>query len=283
MEEKAMPITEFSPGTLENLRFYVYWLRDPRDKAVFYVGKGEGNRVFQHIKCLEKGAEPDEETDKEQRIREIAEAGLAVEHVIVRHNMDEEDALMLEAVLIDMLPPLGIPLTNQVEGHGTGDYGIASPEMLEAVYAAKELVIPDGLNVLFISANAQFRNEKGTLLERTQIAWKVDPAKAGEIHMVLVHANGLVRGCFVPDPDGWRKKSQEFPTDKLMQYEPKPGRMAWIPARKKYFPQLDKDIPGRFGFLGMEAAPDVAGEYVLRRMPEKYRKSSGQPIQYYKG
>ena len=67
-----MSITEFSPGTVENLRSYVYWLRDPRDNKVFYVGKGEGNRVFQHIKCLEKGAEPGEETDKEQRIREIA-------------------------------------------------------------------------------------------------------------------------------------------------------------------------------------------------------------------
>lgn len=279
-----MPIHEFSPGTMEKLRYYVYWLRDPRDSAIFYVGKGEGNRVFQHIKCLEAGAKPGGETEKEQRIRAIAQAGLAVEHVIVRHDMDEKDALLLEAVLIDMLPSLGIALTNLVGGHGTGAYGANTPEMLEAVYAAKELVIPDGLNVLFISANVEVRNTDTdkSLLERTQAAWKVSLARACDIHMVLVHANGLVRGCFVPDPHGWQKKKQEFPTDKLAQYEPRPGCMAWVPARKKYF-RLDKDIPDRFGFLGMEAPTDVASEYLLRAVPERYRQAKGQPVQYYKG
>ena len=278
-----MPISVFSPGTVEKLRYYVYWLRDPRNEAIFYVGKGEGNRVFQHIKCLEPGARPGEETEKEKRIRAIAEAGFMVEHAIVRHNMDEASALMLEAVLIDMLPSLGISLTNQVKGHGSGEYGVASPELLEAVYAAKELAIPEGLNVLFISANVQFRNAKGTLLERTQAAWKVALARACGVNMVLVHADGLVRGCYVPDPTGWQDKSQQFPTDKLVQYEPKPGCMAWIPARQKYFPLLEKDIPDRFGFLGMEASPEVAGEYLLRAVPERYRQASGQPVQYYKG
>lgn len=280
-----MQLTAFSPGVVEKLRYYVYWLRDPRDKAVFYVGKGEGNRVFQHMKCLDAGVRPGEEAEKEKRIHAIAQAGLAVEHVIVRHNMDENEALMLEAVLIDVLPSLGIPLTNQVGGHGTGNYGAVTPEMLEAVYAAQELVVPNGLNVLLISANVEARNtDTGkSLLERTQVAWKVALARAGEVNMVLVHANGLVRGCYVPDPTGWQAKMRKFPADKLLQYEPKPGCMAWIPARKRYFPLLDNDIPDRFGFLGLEADPEVAGEYLLRAVPERYRQAKGQPVQYYKG
>lgn len=37
-----------SPYVAEQLGWYVYLLRDPRDAEVFYVGKGRGNRVFAH-------------------------------------------------------------------------------------------------------------------------------------------------------------------------------------------------------------------------------------------
>jgi hypothetical protein len=104
-----MKLTTFTPGVAEKLRHYVYWLRDPRDHAVFYVGKGHGDRMFQHAKCLEAGAKPGDETEKEQRLREIAEAGYEVEYAIIRHNMNEDEALLLEAALIDVLPSLGLP------------------------------------------------------------------------------------------------------------------------------------------------------------------------------
>lgn len=38
----------FSQSVIEKLKYYVYLLQDPRDNSVFYVGKGVGNRVFQH-------------------------------------------------------------------------------------------------------------------------------------------------------------------------------------------------------------------------------------------
>jgi len=278
-----MTVTQFSPGTAEKLRHYVYWLRDPRDGAVFYVGKGEGNRVFHHVKCLEADAADDEETEKEQRIRAITSAGLAVQHHIVRHNLNEDEALLLEAVLIDALPSLGIPLTNLMEGHGTGKHGLASPEELEALYAAKELLIPDGLNVIFINVNVQFRKAGEDLLEHAQAAWKINLDNARKVNMVVVHAGGLVRGCYVPDMDAWRKLREQFPSDKLKQYQPEPGCMPWIPARKKYFPRLDKDLPDRLGFLGKDADPAEAGEYYLRAVPERYTQSKGAPILYYKG
>jgi len=31
------------------MKFYVYRLIDPRSGVTFYVGKGQGNRVFTHI------------------------------------------------------------------------------------------------------------------------------------------------------------------------------------------------------------------------------------------
>lgn len=40
----------FSQRVIEKLSYYLYFLQDPRDNSVFYVGKGFGNRVFQHQK-----------------------------------------------------------------------------------------------------------------------------------------------------------------------------------------------------------------------------------------
>ncbi len=42
-------INEFPSEVIEDLKFYVYRLIDPRNGETFYVGKGVGNRVFHHM------------------------------------------------------------------------------------------------------------------------------------------------------------------------------------------------------------------------------------------
>jgi hypothetical protein len=39
----------FAPLQIERLGKYIYVLRDPRDKKLFYVGQGTANRVFNHF------------------------------------------------------------------------------------------------------------------------------------------------------------------------------------------------------------------------------------------
>ena len=45
-----MLIDHFSPETIEKVGHYVYRLIDPRNGNTFYVGVGQGNRVFEHVK-----------------------------------------------------------------------------------------------------------------------------------------------------------------------------------------------------------------------------------------
>ena len=44
----AMEVPQFSQKAQEELKYYVYCLVDPRDRKIFYIGKGIGNRVFAH-------------------------------------------------------------------------------------------------------------------------------------------------------------------------------------------------------------------------------------------
>ena len=43
-------VNAFNQQTIESLAYYVYALIDPRDNRIFYIGKGKGNRIFQHAK-----------------------------------------------------------------------------------------------------------------------------------------------------------------------------------------------------------------------------------------
>lgn len=92
--------------------YYVYVLIDPRDARVFYVGKGTGERLLAH------GLEADLERERGQsrktsRIREIRAAGKEPLVEVVRHGLEETEAYLVEASLIDVLPNL----TNIVKGH----------------------------------------------------------------------------------------------------------------------------------------------------------------------
>ena len=47
-KEEFVERKSFPPGVAEQLKWYVYRLIDPRNGETFYVGKGKGDRVFEH-------------------------------------------------------------------------------------------------------------------------------------------------------------------------------------------------------------------------------------------
>lgn len=85
-------------------KFYVYTRSDPRTKAVFYVGKGTGNRAWMHTKDARKGKVLNRA--KHSKIMAILKARLEPMITIVKRFVEEIDALNHEAHLIASLPYL---------------------------------------------------------------------------------------------------------------------------------------------------------------------------------
>lgn len=93
--------------------FYVYQLVDPRCGTVFYVGKGKGQRRFDHCRAVRSGRI--DNPRKYRRIREILDNNLEPIARIVRGGLTERDAITLERCMLARLGPGG-NLTNMIAG-----------------------------------------------------------------------------------------------------------------------------------------------------------------------
>lgn len=131
-------LEDFDQGILDVLKGYIYALRDPRDKKVFYVGKAGGkenqgnDRVQRHFEearaamnkpCVNQSA-------KVRRILDIWAADEEVEWFIVRHGLENTECLFhIEAALIDILAESqNGPALNDQNGHYAVDHGLLMPE-----------------------------------------------------------------------------------------------------------------------------------------------------------
>jgi uncharacterized protein len=235
----------FPPEVIPKLKIYVYRLIDPRNGETFYVGKGQGNRVFAHIHD-EMSQEGDDLGDRLKRIREIRVAGFEVAHVIHRHGMDEQTAFEVEAALIDAYPGL----SNIAGGTGSNDYGAMHALEIVGRYTAPPAEFKHKAILISVNRSAAERS----LYEATRYAWKISRMKAMQADVVLATIRGVIVGAFVADD--------------------------WLPATAADFPGYE-DAPGRLAFIGHEAPPELQAEYVGRRVPDEYRKKgAANPIKY---
>ena len=121
-------LDKFSPEVYKKLEYYVYGLIDPRNGRYFYIGKGQGNRVFDHIKEAQNVGK-NIQKDKLKTIREIHSEGFSVIHLILRHGLSDDEVRLVEASLINFI---GLDsLTNEQAGVNNYDFGIASAEQLQ--------------------------------------------------------------------------------------------------------------------------------------------------------
>lgn len=261
----------FPAGVGEKLKYYIYRLIDPRNGETFYIGKGKGDRVFQHanakrvsdVQATDTGSivlgdmQEDETSLKVKRITDIQRAGLEVIHIIHRHGIeDEKTAYEVEAALIDAFSGLG----NIAGGHHSSERGPMHAQEIIDKYALPEVELGDA-KLILININSFDHTSDEELLDRVRYAWRLSQTRAEQADYVLATIHGIVRGVFIAEE--------------------------WLPATAENFPprRFAEAIATRFGFNGRIAPPEVWEHYVGargKRLPEQLRNKTQNPVRYYK-
>lgn len=230
-----------SQSTIEKLGYYVYILIDPRDNSVFYVGKGKGNRVNQHL--LGALDEQSEETEKILRIREIQSLGLSVGLDIIRHELTEKEAFEVECSLIDLLELKN--LTNIQSGHQASERGRMKLDDIKIKYEAEKIKGFDEPMIL-ININRRYKPNMTSeeYFSATKGNWHISKTKASAYQYVASVYIGIIREVFTVSK--------------------------W----------LDSNEPPRSYFEGIIAPTEIREKYINKSVSEYWKQGSQNPIKY---
>lgn len=233
---------KLSQSTIEKLDYYVYLLIDPRNNKVFYVGKGKGNRINQHL--LGALDNKTEETEKIKRIRIIEKAGYKIKNIILRHGLNEDEAFAVECAMIDYI---GIEnLTNIVSGHNSKKQGLMDLEEIKIVYEAEKAVFNEP--TILITINRLYRRGMSSkeLYEATRKHWNINVERVTDVKIACAVYRGIIREVY-----------------SIKQWKSSHGK-----------------LDGRHYFIGQIASSSIRGRYLNKSVWENGKKASQNPIRY---
>lgn len=240
----------FPREIFDQLKFYVYRLIDPRSGQTFYVGKGRGNRVFDHAagtaKVEDLGENDDDFSLKLQHILSIRNAGFEVQHVVHRHGLTEDEAFEVEAALMDAYDGL----TNIASGRGSSERGARHAKQIIETYAAKATDFKHSVVAISVRRSSEYQS----WYEAVRGCWKIDRNRASSVDYVLAESEGVVGEVFLAEK--------------------------WVEAEPEYCDWLETGIPGRSAFIGKVAPQDIRDLYVRTRLPARQR-GAAYPIRYF--
>lgn len=230
----------FSQFVIEQLGYYVYFLKDPRNEEVFYVGKGFGNRVFEHLAC---SIESDAVSEKLDRIREIINSNNRVKHRILRHGLTESSAFEIEAALIDYIGASN--LSNLQGGHYSNDFGLKTTDEISAIYDVEEL--DTELPLVLININRMYRRDMTALelYDATRKSWVIGNRREKATYAIATY-KGLTREVYKID--------------------------TWFPVEVKG--------KSRWGFNGDIANEGVRNSLRYRSISSYFLRGAANPIKY---
>lgn len=176
----------FSKSIRKELKSYVYLYIDPRNDEIFYVGKGNNNRCFSHLK-------DDSESDKVNRIREIEKEGKAPVIEFLIHGIDDDTALRVEAAVIDLLNVK--KLTNKVKGHSSSKIGRMSIDKLISLYKKERANITEPSLLIKISKTFNYSMTAQELYDATRQFWVLGKDKE-KVKFAFAVFDGMIQEVY---------------------------------------------------------------------------------------
>lgn len=250
MSERNDELTRLSYTLGENMedRFYVYMLQDDNGKP-FYIGKGQGGRVFCHENDADKLLEVirSENGDRNvdysklsEKIKTIIKSSGKVEKVIIKWGLTESEAFMCESALMNMYDHI-FPetLTNISNGHASNaekhshaldGYKTKARNVQDFLdnVAIREVDFKEycgNIPVVFITINKSYPlmyKEKCADLQREEFIydsargfWDINIRRTRYAKYVLALYRQIVVGVYPVNEDSWRVTTdfdeKEFP------------------------------------------------------------------------
>lgn len=185
---------EFDFAASQALGYYVYCLVDTNG-APFYIGKGVDNRVFAHARASLSDDALGLKLDKIKQI--ISETGKPPNAFLVRWQLSEQEAYIVESALIDFSELLGLKLTNVVLGHGSYRSGIMNVEEAIATLSAPKLdKLLDPCIIVNINRTKKRTSTDIDIFEATRGDWVVAEKQREKTRFALAERRGLIVGVF---------------------------------------------------------------------------------------
>ena len=260
-----MTYQKFDEIAATKILFYVYALRDPRDKKVFYVGKGQRNRWFDHIE--ESRKKKDDPSLKLGQIRAIEEAGLKVEAFIVRSGISTEKAAYdIEGAVIHAFRLLehggsteSFDLTNLAEVHQP-EKGLVSVDVAQSLFnapKAPKITVPCAM---FRIPRLWFPEMSDAELQAaTSGWWSYRNVKNGMKVAECAFAvnKGIIRGVYGINESMWRER-REGDRD----YDPNSGKKE------------------RWGFPDCKPAPELS-HYLNTSVKHLFKNGDASSVRFF--
>jgi hypothetical protein len=250
----------FDEKTMQELKYYVYFLKDPLERLPFYIGKGINNRVFAHLNCAIENEEKSEKLDK---IREIIqrENDNIVEHIIIRHGLTEKEAYLIEASMIDFLEYLNTGLTNIQGGHHSIEKGLMTCDEIIRYYNAEPLKTM-GNDCIIININRNYKRgiDDKNIYNATKACWSINKNR-----LVDKNGNNLIKYVL--------SEYRGLIVEVFEVYK-------WYEAERGFGPTAKKHGKTKMGmcFEGKVASEDIRKMYINKSITKK--KGEANIIKY---
>ena len=238
---------KFTAEVISEIKSYVYIYTNPNTKKVFYIGKGQGNRCFEHLS-------ENSESEKVKEINDLKNNGQMPIIELLRYGLTDNEASLIESSLIDFV---GLnDLTNKVRGLHSKSFGRTSIDDINIKYTADEVTVTD--NVIAITINKLFYTNitEKELYEATRGIWKLGKRRT-KAQFAFAVFQGVVREVF--EIHQWHES----------------GTLVYSTRDASKFKEMK-----RWEFDGKIANDNTRNKYINKSIKSYITQGSQNPIKY---